>query len=240
MARQRAQSILPNASHEAAVSRGRAKKDDAEEQAANTDSQQVLAVPRFLQQPKGDDKEIKQFCQQVAADQRELKGLLRQRLKDASDEEAKRREEIASVLAQALSSPNQRAPNDVSPTLPNTKISMNATIEIASKLNKKCQTLISDYEEFEAMITQMAGEQKNSVTDTWTQDVKDTEEKLTLEYKLAIKKVEKMLGGHAEEDENGPGKGEDSGKVYELHKCLKYAERGVKRMVKGLPKEEME
>lgn len=131
-------------------------------------------------------------------------------------------------------------------TFPNTTIGVNRVFESASKVNTACKSLVSEYNTFEAMIVEMAGDNKNQITETWAQDVTETERQLRLGHKVALRNVKKVLG--ASDGENGTGaadeeKLENDGMMagelnYELVKSLRYAERGVKRMVKGLPKDE--
>jgi hypothetical protein len=62
--------------------------------------------------------------------------------------------------------------------------------------------------------------------------------------RVALRNVKKVLGADAEggTDEDGDVDMEGEGKTvelnYELQKSLRYAERGIKRMVKGLPVDE--
>jgi hypothetical protein len=96
------------------------------------------------------------------------------------------------------------------------------------------------------MIEDMAGDNTNQVTETWAQDVAETEKQLRLGHKVALRNVRKVLGANncvdgtgAPEDQEVDGREMMAGELnYELLKTLRYAERGVKRMVKGLPKEE--
>ena len=90
------------------------------------------------------------------------------------------------------------------------------------------------------MITQMAGEQRNSIAGIWAKDVEETEQKLMLGHEVALRKVKKVLGVDGGEQGSEAVEGGDDESDYQLQKCLKYAERGVKRMVKGLPKDDME
>lgn len=94
------------------------------------------------------------------------------------------------------------------------------------------------------MIVEMAGEDKKPVTETWTREVEETERLLRLGHKTASRNVKKVLG--AENGENDVEAGEEEmrgGEMkgpdlnFELLKSLRYAERGIKRMVKALPKD---
>ena len=90
---------------------------------------------------------------------------------------------------------------------------------------------------------QMASEQKTSIMDVWARDMKETERLLILGHKKAVRDVKKVLGVKTEEiegeDWNVNGFQRDESRDYDLHKSLRYAERGVRRMVKGLPMSEV-
>lgn len=92
------------------------------------------------------------------------------------------------------------------------------------------------------MIAKLREEQPDTIADTWKQDIEDTDKQLKKGARVAVRNVKKMLGGNAENpvmtDEDGDVDMEGDAKVglnYELQRSLRYAERGVKRMVKGLP-----
>jgi hypothetical protein len=112
-------------------------------------------------------------------------------------------------------------------------------------VNTACKSLVSEYNAFEDMIAGMAEDNQSQVTKTWAQDVAETERQLRLGHKVALRNVKKLLGASNgereteaaddEERENGGMKGAELN--YELLKTLRYTERGVKRIVKGLPRE---
>lgn len=99
-----------------------------------------------------------------------------------------------------------------------------------------------EYNTFETMIAEMAGEDKNPITETWTRDMEETERLLKLGHRTALRNVKQVLGAEDGEGEDGDmEEAEDKNHAelnYELLKSLRYAERGVKRMVKGIPKDE--
>jgi hypothetical protein len=97
------------------------------------------------------------------------------------------------------------------------------------------------------MISGLQDGEKESVTDKWAHDIMETEKQLTLGARVARRNVKKVLGAVEEDDARADeevDKGDDDNKEnadlnYELHKSLRYAERGVKRMAKGLPQDEI-
>jgi hypothetical protein len=129
--------------------------------------------------------------------------------------------------------------------LSGTYLQSNPPFNALNDMESKCAQLVAEYHVFEFLIEQMASEQKNSVTDTWTKDVEDAERLLTIGHNSAVKTVKAVLGVEVGEDGQfgEVQEGDDVGQApanLELHKSLQYAERGVKRMVKGLPKDESE
>lgn len=151
----------------------------------------------------------------------------------------RRRNEFASLISSALQ------PSENNATFPNTTIATNPASSRASRASALSESLLAEYKSFEAMIAGLAGDRMNTLSKLWAQDVAETERKLRLGHKVALRNVKKVLGaedggraeGVADEDMDG-----ESNVVeelnYELLKGLGYAERGVKRMVKGLPKDE--
>jgi hypothetical protein len=102
--------------------------------------------------------------------------------------------------------------------------------------------LINEYRRLDGMIAQLREEQPDAIADTWKQDIENTHKQLKKGARVAVRNVKKVLGADAEDpvmtDEDGDVDMEGDAKVgldYELQRSLRYAERGVKRMVKGLP-----
>jgi hypothetical protein len=116
----------------------------------------------------------------------------------------------------------------------------------AKKVHLASENLVSMYTKHDAMLAEMAAEGQGQLSEKWTQDVAETERKLRLGYKVATRNLRKVLGAHVErededEDEEMDGEGMEVGELnYEILRGLGYAERGVKRMVKGLPLEELD
>jgi hypothetical protein len=98
------------------------------------------------------------------------------------------------------------------------------------------------------MIANLRDEQPDPIADTWKQNVEETDRQLKTGARVALRNVKKVLGADVDNDglgvmdEDGDVDMEGEGKKvelnYELQKSLRYAERGIKRMVKGLPMDE--
>ena len=94
------------------------------------------------------------------------------------------------------------------------------------------------------MIAQLRDEHAETIADTWKRDVEATDRQLRMGSRVATRNVKRILGADIEdgEQESCAQDGDvNMGGVkpvelsFELQKSLRYAERGVKRMVKGLP-----
>jgi hypothetical protein len=107
------------------------------------------------------------------------------------------------------------------------------------------QALLEEYERLDKMISDMRDEQTSPLAETWHQDVEDTKQKLEMGARVALRNVKKVLGAEVDDDAKDRAEVEDEETLvkddtlnYELQKSLRYVERGVKRMVKGLPVDE--
>ena len=150
-----------------------------------------------------------------------------------------RRNNIASTITEALQSPaNASIAEDAPAQYANTSIAMDPHWQPANELLEACGKLVTDYEKFESVLKATAHRARDeNVVDAWQKDVDDTDRLLRLGHKIALRKVNTMLGEAVEEDEEKePGVELDHGFV----EALQYAERGVKRMVKGVPEDETE
>ncbi|KAF1944767.1 hypothetical protein EJ02DRAFT_370778 [Clathrospora elynae] len=246
MARRRAQSPAYSAAR-----RVHATDAGSEEEATKTESQQVLAVGQILKKPKIDDNELQQFRATVTADQKKLKGVLAQRALQAKKEEKRRRDELASMVLEALQSPNRPTQGET-PTFAGTTITGNAIYDSATNILTASGGLVQEYQRLDGMIAKMREEQAEPIAETWKQQVEETDKQLKLGARVALRNVKKVLGADVESEEMGMADGDrdvdmdvegdtpGEGTVlnYELQKSLRYAERGVKRMVKGLPMDE--
>ncbi len=98
-----------------------------------------------------------------------------------------------------------------------------------------CQNLVSEYDAFESMVAGMAAEHDSPVTQTWVREMQKTERLLELGRKSGVRNLKSVLG---DDVEDGGIREDDINLDYRLLKSLTYAERGVRRMVKGLPEEQ--
>jgi hypothetical protein len=159
----------------------------------------------------------------------------------SEEAETRRCNEIASALFNALKTPNRTVQDDVH-TFTGTNIAENAAyIPVANALAAS-EALFNEYERLDKMIVDMRDEQAETVAQTWQHELQEAEQLLQKGARVALRNVKKVLGTKEAGDEHGDEEmheGEDTQELnYELQKSLRYAERGVKRMVKGLPDDE--
>jgi hypothetical protein len=159
-------------------------------------------------------------------------------------EESRRHAELASLIVGALQTPNRLFPSEAI-TFPGTRIAANAVYPPIAEALTASEDLLEEYIRLDDMIKDMH-KQMEPLGESWNQDIEEVDRKLRLGAKVALRKVGKVLGvDKADEDddgvmeegeEGGLGDGEVEGTEgsYELQKSLRYAERGVRRMVKGL------
>ncbi|KAH4175645.1 hypothetical protein HBH70_049390 [Parastagonospora nodorum] len=216
---------------------------NSDEEAANTESQKILALASLLKKPKTDDKDLQQFRAKVAADRERLKAHLDQRVHQAEESETRRRDEITSTILNALTTLNRDLKGEA-PTFAGTKITENAVYMPLIDVLSSSEALLEEYERLDKMIMDMRDEQEEPVPEAWHQDIQDAEKKLQMGARVALRNVKKVLGADVENDEGATAEDGDAamqdneGELelnYELEKSLRYAERGVRRMVKGLP-----
>lgn len=109
------------------------------------------------------------------------------------------------------------------------------------------RALIDEYDEMERKIAEADPKLEEDIAASWQQGVERANRQLDVGYRTAMRNVKKVLGLQglsAVEEKEEQGGGEDEGAMnqkplnYELQRTLQYAERGVKRMVKGLPRDE--
>jgi hypothetical protein len=161
--------------------------------------------------------------------------------------EASRRDEIASTVFDALRNPNGNARTDVA-TFAGTRIAKNAAYKPVTEVLIASEALLDEYAELENKIRDMANEQAEPRADAWYQELQEAEQKLHLGARVAVRNVKKVLGAVVDddgedadlkrEDEVQEAEGDEQKLNYELQRSLRYAERGVKRMAKGLPEDD--
>jgi hypothetical protein len=159
-------------------------------------------------------------------------------------EEKCRRDKLANTFLQALQTPNRPVET---PSFAGTHIAGNAVYISVTSMLSASEGLVKEYQRLDGMIASLRDEQPDPIADTWKQDVEETDKQLKMGARVALRNVKKVLGADVEGgmDEDGDvdmtleEKGKDVELSFELQKSLRYAERGVKRMVKGLPVDEM-
>ncbi|KAH8730848.1 hypothetical protein GQ44DRAFT_421739 [Phaeosphaeriaceae sp. PMI808] len=207
-----------------------------------------LQIPRartLLKTPTMDDREVQHFRAKVVADQKQLDALLAQRIQHAEEEETCRRNEMASAILNALKNPSPSVQNN-SPTFEGSIIAENKDYMPVTSILAASERLLKEYERLDKMTKDMQEEQKEPITEEWNMEIKEAERRLTMGARVALRNVKKVLGADVEShgtcskgmDEDEEKERAEQGAIelnYELQKSLRYAERGVKRMVKGLP-----
>ncbi|KAL1801633.1 hypothetical protein ACET3X_001975 [Alternaria dauci] len=207
------------------------------------ESQQVLALSRLLEKRKNGDVDVQQFRAKIAEDRKKLNGQIAKRKLQANKQEQRHRSELAATILEALRTPNQPVQSETA-TFKGTRIAKNAVYESVSTVLTASSGLVSEYQRLDGMIAKLRDEQPAAVADTWMQDVEDTDRQLRMGARVALRNVKKVLGADVEDvvlgetDDDGDVEmegGEGVALSYELRNSLRYAERGVKSMVKGLP-----
>ena len=154
----------------------------------------------------------------------------------SENREARRRDELSALVNEALTKPS-KATKQKPATFKNTKIVGNASYSSAVHINAACCKMLAEYQELDSMIEHLSGQSMTTITDQWAQDIQEKERLLRLGHKTAVRNVKKVLGMGVNEAE--PRENRDEKELnMELRNGLRYVERGVKRMVKGLPRDE--
>jgi hypothetical protein len=160
----------------------------------------------------------------------------------------RRRNDITAAILDALQTPNRRVQSEATrATFSGTAIAENTTYIPVAEVLRASDDLSKEYERLNGMITDIDAEHMEPIAETWQQELHDIERHLQMGARVALRNVKKVLGADMDNgkgaDKEGleldPTGGEAKYELnYELQKSLRYAERGVKRMVKGLPHEE--
>lgn len=159
---------------------------------------------------------------------------------NSQEAETRRRNELTFAIREALTTPNANAENEA-PTFYGTKIAEHMSYAPVADVLASSEALLEEYERLDKVIADMRDEQAEPITETWHLELQDAERQLHMGARVALRNVQKVLGvnmesiGGADSEDEGDEKQELN---YELHRSLRYAERGVKRMVKGVPDEE--
>jgi hypothetical protein len=144
------------------------------------------------------------------------------------------------VILEALKTPNRPQQNETL-RFDGTQIARNAAYTPVADVLASSEALLREYERLDKVSKDMRDGQTEPHADIWHKELQEAERQLQLGARVAVRKVTKMLGAEVESDGDGDTletEGADQDLNYGLHKSLRYAERGVKRMVKGLPEDE--
>jgi hypothetical protein len=151
------------------------------------------------------------------------------------------------TVLDALQTPNRSVKGEVH-TFTGTTIAENAVYAPIADILAASEGLITEYERLCKTITDLQEQQTEPAVETWQQELQETEQRLQMGARVAVKNVKKVLGADLDVGTNGTNENaaeeirEDREAEqelnYELQKSLRYMERGVKRMVKGLPNDE--
>lgn len=163
----------------------------------------------------------------------------------------RRRNELTKAILDALQTPN-RPLQGTTPTLRDTSIARNAVFKSVAHVLTASEHLIGEYDRLEKAIASTRDAEPEGVAETWVEEVEKTARLLRIGAEAAIRNVKKVLGAEVSVDgtEVSVDGTEDRGLVeqmfgaektelnYELKRSLQCAERGVKKMVQGLPEGE--
>lgn len=159
----------------------------------------------------------------------------------------RRRNQLTRVILEALQTPN-RAVQGAPSTFGESKIARNVVFKSGATVLKLSKELVDEYIRLDKTIVDMRDAEPEGVADSWAEEVNETARLLKIGAETAIRNIKKVLGAHVKEDDiEGSTLVEDGEATetlenmelnYELHKGLLFAERGVRKMVRSLPKQE--
>jgi type V secretory pathway adhesin AidA len=159
-------------------------------------------------------------------------------------QEMQRRNEITFTILDALKTPHRPVKGKTT-TFASTTIAQNAAYIPIVEILAASEGLIREYKRLDKTITDRHDEDTEPVAEIWYQGIQETERQLKMGARVALRNVKKVLGADVErvmtkDGEEEMHESERAGQElsYELQKSLRYVERGVKRMVKGLPNDE--
>jgi formiminotetrahydrofolate cyclodeaminase len=164
-----------------------------------------------------------------------------------SSEEAqtRRNNEIATAIMTALKTPSRPVKGET-PTYPGTKIAEHAVYSPVTAFLDASDALVAEYQRLDNMVKDMQDDAVAPIAETMNDELQEATRQLNLGARVALRNVKKVLGmpRDADVDEDGDEEMRDVEREgeqvlsYEWQKSLNYVERGVKRMVKGLPDDE--
>ncbi|KAL6708974.1 hypothetical protein ACN47E_002101 [Coniothyrium glycines] len=245
MARQRAAASRQNNVDNSRQQTGNIEPSDTGE------SQEVFALSHLLRLPKM-NKEIQQFQEKVTGDQEKLEHLLQEQVHKAKDKGIFRREELVSSFTAALKSPPRCQGHETGSNVSfaGTKITGNTVYTSITSVVASSEDLIKEYRRLDGMIAEMRPENPGAIAAEWSAEIKQADGQLKLGARVALRNVKKVLGAEVENDDVAVTDAEDDVDMvdsedteknrlnFDLYTSLRYAERGVTRMAKGLPSDE--
>jgi hypothetical protein len=156
----------------------------------------------------------------------------------------RRRNELTEAILKALETPNHRV-QGTPRTFGESKIARNTVFAFGATVLRASKALVEEYVRLDKIIVGMRDAESEGVAESWTEEVEKAGRRLRIGADTAIRNVKKVLGAGVEEGcMEGSTLVEDDATMealeqmelnYELHKGLLFAERGVKKMAKGLP-----
>lgn len=154
-------------------------------------------------------------------------------------DEVRRHKELLTLIVETLSRPTKPIKHEPS-SFAKTRVAGNSIFSSAIKVNTACCNMLSQYYQLEARIDELGPDKNASITEKWMQDIEETERLLRVGHKAAGRNTKKAVGMElhgfeAAETERQDGIGVLKKLNTELREGLRYTERGVKRMVKGIP-----
>lgn len=124
-----------------------------------------------------------------------------------------------------------------------TKIARNTAFKSIASILTVSEHLVSEYDRLDKTIVGLRDAEPEGIAEAWTEEIDKTARLLRIGAETAIKNVRKVLGA-AEVNDTEEVDGETMEPLekmelnYELYESLHCVERGVKKMVKSLPKDE--
>ncbi|KAF2493511.1 hypothetical protein BU16DRAFT_563665 [Lophium mytilinum] len=224
-----------------------------------TSKQKPVQPSKQAQDPKPKDDEIASFKRKIESDRKDLEALLKTRMADALAKEEKHRNDItAQVLkifqeASKAQSDTDKPKSHAAAAGGKPAADFFANLRSAAVIVQRSHDMLSDYDDMALRIENAVPEADKALPETLRGEEARTKRVLGIGYKIAMKKMEAALSmeGDAEGDDEEEMDGdawkvvkENFQKVYaqkvpDVAGTVRYAERGVMRMAKGLPWEKM-
>jgi hypothetical protein len=165
----------------------------------------------------------------------------------SKEQNSRRKNELATALVNALQTPNG-PPRGGTPKLGDSKIAQNCIYTSVAGVLRGSASLIDEYDRLDKISTSMHDGAQTEISETWKKEIEQTSENLKKGARTALRRVQKVLGAEVQGAPVATSAvdtdvDEDMDEVelnYDLQKRLKYVERGLKRMVKGLDEEDLQ